>query len=642
MDRLIIAVKMTAEIMFVSKPNFISELKRRNVIRMAGLYIVGAWLILQVSETLLPIFDTPNWVLKLLVYVLFIGFIPAMIMAWIFELTPDGLKRDEDVIPDQSIAPQTARKMERIIIALFAFALIFFAFDKFVLAPQREAALVVETTQTVQAVAKTEAKQVALDNSIAVLPFVNMSDDQSNQYFSDGISEELLNVLVRVDDLSVASRTSSFAYRDKKMSSMEIAKELNVGNILEGSVRKSGNKVRITAQLIDAKNDRHIWSETYDRELTDIFAIQDEIANAIVVALRGTLANKKAGPAVSVKADTQNMQAYEIYLKAREMFITRSNLKESVQLFEQVVEMDPNFARGWEGLAAVAAVVESWGIVDRDYNGMVVPAAERALKLDPTLSMPYAALAMAEQNEKTVDWAKSLELSGRAIETDPKNATAYLWRSIAWLNLGFFNKAIADQDSCLRVDPAYINCTRWKAQSYIYLGEDSKAMDLFEQGVAAGFVTNRANSFVPSMVRKGNTLAARLILKDINAPPELSNILITELANPGVSKIDAKAIVAKYKADNLKASGVDLSARIVYLWLGDFNAVANQVSEGDNSNDEILAWEPARPEWRNSAAFKRVLQRMGVVNYWQKNGYPPHCHALGKNDFTCDAPKTLP
>ena len=622
--------------------NFIHELKRRNVIRMAGLYLVGAWLITQVAATLLPVFEAPDWAMKTIVAILLIGFIPALVFSWVFEMTPDGLKRDADVIPEQSIAPQTARRMERMIIVLFSIALALFVFDKFVLAPKREAALVSETTKTVQAVAKTEATQKARDNSIAVLPFVNMSEDKGNQYFSDGISEELLNVLVRVDDLSVASRTSSFAYRDKQMSSTAIAKELNVGHILEGSVRKSGNKVRITAQLIDADDDRHIWSKTYDRELTDIFAIQDEIANAIVLALRGSLADAKKSSEVVVKADTSNMQAYDKYLKARELFIARSDLNESVRLFEEVVEMDPNFARGWEGLAAVAAVVESWGIIDRDYNGMVVPAAERALELDPTLSMPYAALAMAKQNEKTVDWAKSLELSAKAIKADPKNATAYLWRSIAWLNLGFFDKAIADQDSCLRVDPAYKNCMRWKAQSYVYTGDDNRAMALFEQGIASGFVTNRANSFVPLMVRQGNTLAARLVLKDINVSPEFSNILVTELANPGASKIDARTVVAKYGPGNTKTSGVDLSARIVFLWLGDFDAVAEHVSDGDNSNDEILAWEPARPEWRNSTGFKKVLQKMGVVDDWHKHGFAPHCRAVGANDFICDAPKSSP
>lgn len=622
--------------------NFISELKRRNVIRMAGLYLVGAWLLTQVTATLLPIFDAPSWVMKTLVGILAIGFIPAMIFAWVFELTPDGLKRDEDVSPQESIAPQTAQKMNRLIVALLVLAVVYFGVDKFVLAPKREAALVTETTQTVQAVAKTEATKKARDNSIAVLPFVNMSDDVDNQYFSDGISEELLNVLVRVDDLSVASRTSSFAYRDKKMASSVIAKELNVGHILEGSVRKSGNKVRITAQLIDASNDRHIWSETYDRELTDIFAIQDEIANAIVTALRGSLADQKGQSVVKVKVDTTNMQAYEIYLKARELFIARTNLAESVRLFEQVVEMDPNFARGWEGLAAVTAVVESWGIVDRDYNAMVKPAAERALQLDATLSMPWAALSMSEQNNQSTNWVVALELADKAIQADPKNATAYLWRSIIWLNLGFFDKAIADQDSCLRVDPAYQNCTRWKAQSYIYAGKEQMAMALFEQGVKAGFITNRANSFVPAMVRRGDTLAARLILKDINVSAEFSNILISELAKPGLSNIDADAVLAKYGLKNTKSSGVELSPRIVYLWLGDFDAVGEHASEGEGTNDEILAWETARSGWRNSVGFKQVLKKNNVLDYWRKHGYPPQCRAVGNDDFTCDQPRPLP
>jgi TolB-like protein len=511
-----------------------------------------------------------------------------------------------------------------------------------VLAPKREAALVTETTQTVQEVAKTEAINKARDNSIAVLPFVNMSEDEDNQYFSDGISEELLNVLVRVDDLSVASRTSSFAYRDKKMASSAIAKELNVGHILEGSVRKSGNKVRITAQLIDASNDRHIWSETYDRELTDIFAIQDEIANAIVVALRGSLADDKGQAVVDVKVDTTNMQAYEIYLKARELFIARSDLAESIRLFEQVVEMDPNFARGWEGLAAVTSVVESWGIVDRDYKGMVKPAAERALHLDPSLSMPWAALAMAEQNEKNVDWAKSLELSGKAIQADPKNATAYLWRSIAWLNLGFFDKAIADQDRCLSIDPAYKNCTRWKAQSYIYTGDEKKALALFEQGIAAGFITNRAAGFVPAMVKSGNTLAARLLMDKLNVPAQLSDGLIAALAKPDTLHNTDKTAADKYVSGTNNESGQVLDNRQLLLWLGDFDRVGELAGSGKNSNDEILAWEPAAPGWRNSAGFKITLQKLGVLDYWRKHGFPPHCRAVGNTDFTCDQPRTLP
>jgi adenylate cyclase len=197
-------------------------------------------------------------------------------------------------------------------------------------------------------------------SSIAVLPFVNMSaGTRQNEYFADGISEELLNVLVKVEGLGVASRTSSFAYKGRELSAAVIAQRAEGRHILEGSVRKAGNRVRITAQLIDAGSDRHLWSETYDRELTDIFAIQDEIAKAIVAALRGTLGEPAGSDDVVVRADTDNLDAYQTYLKARELFLTRTRLDESVRLFEQVVALDPEFARGWEGLAAVASVIIS-------------------------------------------------------------------------------------------------------------------------------------------------------------------------------------------------------------------------------------------------------------------------------------------
>ena len=259
----------------------IAELKRRNVIRMAGLYLVGAWLLTQVAGTVLPMFGAPAWLPRTVVILLALGFVPALVFSWVFEMTPEGIKRDADVSPEKSFASHTAQRMNRLIVATLVLAVIYFCVDKFVLAPRRDAVLVASTTQVAEAQATTKASQKARDNSIAVLPFVNMSADAGNQYFSDGISEELLNVLVRVDGLSVASRTSSFAYRDKSISSLAIARELGVDHLLEGSVRKSGNKVRITAQLIDAVHDRHLWSETYDRELTDIFAIQEEIANAI-------------------------------------------------------------------------------------------------------------------------------------------------------------------------------------------------------------------------------------------------------------------------------------------------------------------------------------------------------------------------
>jgi flagella basal body P-ring formation protein FlgA len=237
----------------------------------------------------LPVFGAPEWVMRTVVAILAAGFIPALGFAWAFELTPSGFKRDADVPEEQSIAPQTARRMERLFLSLLVLALAFFAFDKFILAPKREASLVAATKDTAvaQAVATLDAEKNRINaRSIAVLPFTNMSGDAANEYFSDGISEEILNVLAGTPELQVAARTSSFSFKGKSLEVPEIAEQLNVRMVLEGSVRKQGDKVRITAQLIDASNGFHVWSETYDRDLTDIFAVQDEIAQAIGQTLR--------------------------------------------------------------------------------------------------------------------------------------------------------------------------------------------------------------------------------------------------------------------------------------------------------------------------------------------------------------------
>ncbi len=236
--------------------SFVAELRRRNVIRMAGLYLVGAWLLTQVSSTVLPMFDAPAWLPRSIVILLAIGLIPALIFSWVFELTPQGLKRDAEVTPEESIAPQTARRLDRMIIAILICALVYFGFDKFALAPRREAALVTQTEQSLAARAA-PGQHAQNDKSIAVLPFLDLSPNHDQGYFSDGMSEEILNALAQVQDLKVAGRTSSFYFKDRNENLRTIGKTLGVANLLEGSVRKQGDKVRITAQLIRVADDTH-------------------------------------------------------------------------------------------------------------------------------------------------------------------------------------------------------------------------------------------------------------------------------------------------------------------------------------------------------------------------------------------------
>ena len=614
----------------MTQQSLLAELGRRNVIRMAGLYLVGAWLLVQVASTLFPVFQVPDWALRALVTTLALAFIPAMVFAWVFELTPDGIKRDKEVAADPTRVAHTARKMDRWIVAVLSLALVYFCVDKFVFAPRRDAALVVATTRTakVEAVtaAVTEAKRKALDNSIAVLPFVNMSEDKDNQFFSDGISEELLNVLVRVEGLSVASRTSSFGYRDTTLGTQAIGRELNVSHVLEGSVRKTGNKVRITAQLIDAVHDRHLWSKTYDRDLTDIFAIQDEIANAIVDALRDTMAANAAKAVVKVEADTENMQAYELYLKAREKFIARTDLAESLRLFERVVELDPKFARGWEGLAAMAAIAPGWRLKGRDYPALAARAADRALELDPSLSMPWAVKAQNMMDILPIDYDLSFAQFDKAIAADPKNATAFLWRAIAWMQLGFFERSIADTERCLAIEPGYGNCTRHKALNLLFLGKDAQAIELFQRGITATGHGSRANTFVAPLLARGERTAAVLMLREMD--PVLRRTVLQALDHPQQPVPNAAKVIERHAAALGRGDDVRLA-----LWLGDYPLAAERIHTGD---PPILAWERYPASFRNSPGMKRLLEKMGVPAYWRAHGFPPHCRPGAGKDFTCD------
>ena len=270
-----------------------TELKRRNVFRIGIAYSITTWLIAQIAGLAAVSFFAPDWVMKMIITLLILGFPIALLMAWAYELTPDGLRRDADIEPGQSVAQANASKLDRTITIVLIMAVLYFSYDKFILDPQRDQALIESATQQVQelipATVDTEQAQEVQLPSIAVLAFTNMSDDAGNEYFSDGLSEELLNLLARIPQLRVTARTSSFSYKGKDTKIKQIGEELNVAHVLEGSVRKSGNRVRITVQLIKADDEFHLWSQTYDRTLDDIFVTQDEIAVEVVKALKISL-----------------------------------------------------------------------------------------------------------------------------------------------------------------------------------------------------------------------------------------------------------------------------------------------------------------------------------------------------------------
>ncbi len=430
--------------------SFLNELKRRNVLRVGAAYIVSSWLLIQVAETIFPLFGYGDTPARLVVIVLAIGFIPSLIISWVFEITPEGLKRDADVDREQSITQTTGKKLDRIILAVLALALAYFAFDKFVLDPARDADELATATQEARQEGRTEAIVDSYgDKSIAVLPFVNMSADPEQEYFSDGISEELLNLLARVPELRVISRSSAFTFKGKSIAIPEVARTLNVAHVLEGSVRKAGNNVRITVQLIEAQSDTQLWSETFDRTLDDIFTIQDEIATTVVDHLKVTLL------AEHLKAKITDSEAYALFLQGRYFNDLRDqqNWENAVVAFKEALEIVPDYAEAWAGLSIAYAQQASWGYIDRD-EGMSLAreAVNQALFLDESLPEAYASLGWIRM-VYDFDWRGADKSYQEAARLAPGNATVLRATGVLSFTLGRLEEAIDINMRAIARDP---------------------------------------------------------------------------------------------------------------------------------------------------------------------------------------------
>ncbi len=321
--------------------SFLSELKRRNVIRMAGLYLVGAWLIVQVAETVLPAFDVPGWVLRAIIIVLAIGFVPALVVSWVFELTPEGLKRESEVDPSASRVDRTARKLDvAVIVLLLAVGgMLLWQWQTgapaVATAPSSPEPLAADTPPTAESIT---------DKSIAVLPFADYSQGGDQGWFADGLAEEILNALARTPDLLVSARTSSFKYKGSELAIPQIAAELGVAHVLEGSVRSTPQRIRVTAQLIRAADGFHLWSQTYDRDVADMIQMQEDLALQIATAMQTSM--DPAALAEMLRVGTRSIEAYQAYMRgvAMPVMAGAKAFKEGYVQFEQARALDPTFA----------------------------------------------------------------------------------------------------------------------------------------------------------------------------------------------------------------------------------------------------------------------------------------------------------
>ncbi len=414
----------------------LNELKRRNVLRVGAAYVVAGWLVIQVVETIFPAFGFGDAALRLVTIVLAIGIIPAVVFAWAFELTPEGLKKERDIDRAQSITPQTGKKLDRIIMVVLALSLGYFAVDKFILSDSREASIAKAARQEGRAEALVESYG---DQSIAVLPFIDMSPQGDQEYFSDGISEELLHLLAKIPELRVISRSSAFSYKGKDFKLTDVARDLNVTNILEGSIRKSGNQIRITAQLIEARSDTHLWSETYDRPLENVFAVQDEIAEVVVEQLKIKLLGDVP------RAKETDSTAYELFLRARHLRRQGSagSLGRSQQLLERVLEIDANYLPATDDLVSV--YINQAHVGERPFVEGYELAREltlEGLKIDPGFARLYIQMGWIEAFYDG-DMGAAAEYYERALALDPTNTTSLGDTATFLYLLGRIDEAIA-------------------------------------------------------------------------------------------------------------------------------------------------------------------------------------------------------
>ncbi|MCB1626286.1 MAG: hypothetical protein KDI48_01075 [Xanthomonadales bacterium] len=424
---------------------FLDELRRRGVTRAAAVYAVAAWAVIETSATILPALHLPDWTVTLVVVVALIGFPIALIVAWVFDLTRAGVVRTpgRESLPETQVGSQPrGRAVELVVIAVLLGLVGWLGWERL----QRPA----ETAETTQ-----EAGRL---DSIAVLPFVNLSGDPSNEYFGDGLAEELLNVLVRIEGLRVTARTSSFQYKGRNLDIREIARDLGVATVLEGSVRRAGERVRITAQLIRATDGFHLWSETFDRELADIFAVQDEISQAIANALQSTLQPTSGG---GERRHTSNIAAYEAYLRGRFAMNQRTGptLERAVEEFRQAIALDPDYAAAYSGLSDSYLLQSDYArLSNAESIRLAEPLARRAIELDPGLAEAHASMGLLLRDQG--DKLGSIDAFQRAIELNPSYSPAHHWLALSFQDLGRLRDAMAALQASLRVDPNYISGKR--------------------------------------------------------------------------------------------------------------------------------------------------------------------------------------
>ncbi|HMB58842.1 MAG TPA: tetratricopeptide repeat protein [Xanthomonadales bacterium] len=589
------------------------ELKRRNVFRVVTAYVVAAWLLIQIAETIFPLFGFDDTPARIVVIVLAIGFIPMVVLSWAFVLTSEGLKKESDFDSSHSIAPQAGKKMDRAIMVVLAVALGYFAFDKFVLTPEREAAKAEQLAQQVEQArqaGRTEARVESYgDRSLAVMAFDDMSPEGDQQYLSDGIAEEMLNLLAKIPELRVTSRSSSFFYKGKDVRLAEVAEELNVGYVLEGSVRKSGDRVRISVQLIEVRSDTQLWSETYDRTLDDVFAIQDDIAAQVVGQLKLELLG--AIP----RARQTDLDAYALYLLALEANnrVSDDGIEQSIALSQQALAIDPDYVPARVDMAGNYALQALLGLrPEEDGLRLAQEAVQSALTSDPDYAPAHVLLgwiAMTFEN----DLAAAAQHYSRALELDPANSDSLNGAALLLEGLNRTDEAVTLLEYVVTRDP--LNPARHYnlGLAYFYVGRWDDAFASFKA----------AQRLSPDLVDIHFALGIALLfneefeaaLQEFNRQESGSfGLMGRAMALYALGRLDEhEAILQEF----IELRGTKRPSEVaqVYAFTGNSDAAFEWLEKAIASNEPRFGTELALPVYdpiRNDTRWANVLQRMGA------------------------------
>jgi len=616
--------------------SFFTELKRRNVFRVGIAYLIGSWLLAQIAELLLDTFRAPEWTMQFIVVVLMIGFPIAVFFAWAFELTADGVKRESEVDRSQSIRGETGRKLDRSIIAILVVALAYFVWESRF---ENDAALAVENESIVSATEKQTAQPAAEIKSVAVLPFVNMSSDPEQEYFSDGITEEIINALVKIPGLSVPARTSVFGFKGHQGDVRKIGEQLGVAHVLEGSIRSQGKQVRITAQLIKVDDGFHLWSETFDRKLDNIFVVQEEIASAIAIILTGELGLD----VVTVPNKTRNMEAYDSYLQGRALLHKRGleNLDQAIKLFKRTTELDPEFAPGWAAMALTYSVMD-W---TTELIDVTIATAKHALSLDPENVDALDALASALRD--SWQWAESEPYFEQALAIDPQSSELLEDYAEFLGMVGRFDEYLAVAEKGYAIDPLLGPL----ADSYTWALMDhrqfSKVMEIIEQWNRSTdpedippFWYEPVWKMIPLMASGDNAGTIEMV-RDLSpeymATP-IRDAIIGILENP--ENLQAREVLrAAISVEDI--SGYDSDAylsNLVLIHSGDIDFVIDlTITDGRKysfGNVEPI-WSPIYTPFRQHPRFGEYLELLNLPDYWDQAGWPDICQRRDDGRIEC-------